>query len=478
MFLRNFYRLVAMSLLLGLFLFGTYHLYIYYQDKPEANEMLQTLSIAPERTRLLVIAPHCDDETLGCAGVIQEVIGTGGQVLVIVMTNGDGFTFAAKEQFHRLFLTSADYIHSGYARQSELLRAMYQLEIAENKVIFLGYPDRGLRALWTDYWDSSQPYQSRYTGKDHSPYSNSYHPNTPYAGEAVMADLEQVIADFKPNVILSSHPADEHPDHAATWAFLTTAVTRISSNDIMQRPKLYTYLIHRGDFPIPHGYRPEAMLLPPKPLQYSDHRDWQTYRLTAEQKVKKEQALKEYVSQLQVPIMSNLLRSFIRKNELFEEVVVPIAIAKSSEVDLAILETWTGQKPVLVQPKGVSALGLLERKAKVNDLACTIQGTSLWLYFHIPGFSEKRNQYEVSVVGFRIQPWQREKRTFYFSTTNTDLLVDNIKRFQDAVIVKIPYNEQDFPDYFLIQVLTKDRFGEQIGHTIWQPVYASDEIMQ
>lgn len=475
MFLRYFYRLIMIIAVLGFLLLGTYHLYIYYQEKPELDVMLQALSIPSKQTRLLVIAPHCDDETLGCGGIIQEVIGAGGQVLVVAMTNGDGFTFAAKEQFHRMFLTSTDYIQSGYARQSEFLRALHRLGVKENKVIFLGYPDRGLRTLWINYWDSSQPYLSRYTGKDHSPYNNSYRPNTPYAGEAVIADLEQIIVDFKPTVIFSPHPADEHQDHAATWAFLATVVTKVSSSGTMQRPKLYAYLIHRGDFPIPHGYRPEAPLLPPNPLQHTDNRNWQVYTLTTEQKIDKEQALNEYVSQLKVPIMSNLLRSFIRNNELFEEAVIPAAILRSSEVELSRLETWVDQKPFLVQPKGISALGMIERKAKVANVTCAIQDTSLWLYFHVPGFSGKRNQYEVSVIGFQIQPFNREKRTFAFSMTSADVSADNIKRFQDDVIIRIPYGE-DLPDYFLIQVLTKDRFGEQIDHTIWQPIYASHKI--
>lgn len=471
MLLRNLYRLFALILFLGILVFSTYLLYLYYQEKPEENILLQALSVPSAQTRLLVIAPHCDDETLGCAGIIQEVIGAGGQVMVVTMTNGDGFTFATKEQFHRLFLTSADYIQSGYARQSEFLGALHRLGVAENQVAFFSYPDRGLRALWTDYWDKSQPYLSRYTDKDHSPYSNSYRPNTPYAGEAVMADLEQIIYDFKPTVIFSPHPSDEHPDHAATWAFISTVVTKVGNGGTVLRPKLYTYLVHRGDFPIPHGYRPEAPLLPPRPLH--DNRKWQVYALTAEQQVIKEQALNEYRSQLQVPIMSSLLRSFVRKNELFEEVIIPSAVSKSSEVDLARLETWADQELALVHPRGVSALGILEHKAKVAAVACAVQDTSLWLRFHIPGFSGKRNQYEVSIIGFQLHQntLYREKRTFSFSMIRTSVSMDNLMRFQDDVIIEIPYSEQGLPDYFLLQVLTEDRFGAHIDHTIWQPIW-------
>src|SRR6478609_2017631 len=50
------------------------------------------LSIPIDRnTRLLVISPHPDDETLGAAGLIQRVRARGGAVRVVLMTSGDGF---------------------------------------------------------------------------------------------------------------------------------------------------------------------------------------------------------------------------------------------------------------------------------------------------------------------------------------------------------------------------------------------------
>src|SRR5437879_3710854 len=40
-------------------------------------------------TSLLVVAPHPDDETLCCAGVIQRVLRSGGRASVVWMTSGD-----------------------------------------------------------------------------------------------------------------------------------------------------------------------------------------------------------------------------------------------------------------------------------------------------------------------------------------------------------------------------------------------------
>jgi N-acetylglucosamine malate deacetylase 1 len=41
------------------------------------------------KQKLLVIAPHPDDEVLGCAGLIHRVKSSGGKVYVLIMTVGD-----------------------------------------------------------------------------------------------------------------------------------------------------------------------------------------------------------------------------------------------------------------------------------------------------------------------------------------------------------------------------------------------------
>ncbi|WP_371371887.1 PIG-L deacetylase family protein [Sporomusa aerivorans] len=461
-----------MLICLGLVCFGIYKAYFYYQEKPETRELLPAISIVPGKARLLIIAPHCDDETLGCAGVIQEVVSGGGQVMIVAMTNGDGFTFAVEEQYRQLILTSDDYVHSGYTRQKEFIQALDRLGVVQRQLAFLGYPDRGLRALWAEHWYSSQPYQSPYTGRDHSPYENSFRANTPYAGEAVINDLETIMREFAPSVIFSPHPVDEHPDHAATWAFVSAAAYKVFNSGELPKPKIYTYLIHRGDFPIPHGYQPEGLLLPPKPLYYNYNSQWQAYTLTAEQEAVKEQALNEYVSQLRVPVMSSLLRSFIRKNELFEEAIPHIALSESKNIELANLNAWENRKPALVYPVGTSALGALERSAKVEAIDCAVQDNVLWLRFHIPGFSTQHHQYQIAVIGFQAghDALKRDNRSLSFSAQDTDLLPAAVYKFKEDVIINIPYSEQTLPEFFLIQTATKDRFGATIDRTAWQQV--------
>jgi hypothetical protein len=42
-------------------------------------------------TRLMLVAPHPDDETLAAGGLIQRVLAHRGQVRVVFVTNGDGY---------------------------------------------------------------------------------------------------------------------------------------------------------------------------------------------------------------------------------------------------------------------------------------------------------------------------------------------------------------------------------------------------
>jgi LmbE family N-acetylglucosaminyl deacetylase len=471
--LRYIYKLLYVTAGVALALYCLSSIYFYYQEKPEADIQFQSLPIVQKQTRLLVIAPHCDDEALGCGGIIHDVIQAGGQVLVVVMTNGDGFTVATEEEFHRLFLTQLDYVNSGYTRQKETVQALHLLGVPENQIIFLGYPDRGLRAIWTDYWNKDQPYQSRYTGSDHSPYNNSYQQNAPYAGQAVLSNLEQIMLSFRPNLILAPHPADEHPDHAATWAFTVASLVKFKSSKVVPEAKLYTYLVHRGDFPIPHGYKTGALLSPPRPLYQAQHSKWLTYPIDSTTEALKAQSIKEYVSQTRVPIMSSLLYSFIRKNELFAEPYIPYIVQKPLDLDLSNLDAWSNQQPILANPKSISPIGALERRGKIVAIDSYQQRNAIWLRFHIPDFASKQNQYQMSIVAFGLLDNQmiREKETVSFSMVDTDLPQDAIMRYLDDVIIRIPLTQTQLTNVFFIQVVTKDHLGSMIDHTIWQPVF-------
>jgi LmbE family N-acetylglucosaminyl deacetylase len=194
-------------------------------------------------------------------------------------------------------------------------------------VQFLGYPDRGLAALWTSYWATAYPYHSSYTDASASPYEISYNPEAVYAGEDFLADLQQIIKTYQPDLIITSHPQEVHGDHWALSAFTRLAVALIQRDQPDYQPALYFYLIHRPDYPFPKGLNLDAALLPPTAL-YGLNPNWVRLDLDEADVELKHNALKQYRSQLRV--LRKLLESFVRRNELFAQ-IEPAVLAHLAE---------------------------------------------------------------------------------------------------------------------------------------------------
>ena len=99
--------------------------------------------------------------------------------------------------------------------------------------------------------------------------------------------------------------------------FARLAITLIHHNDPSYQPTELTYLVHRPDFPEIRGLRPQASLTPPAIL-YALSPDWYRLDLTPADTTLKGQAVQAYRSQL--PLLRNLLESFVRANETFSAV--------------------------------------------------------------------------------------------------------------------------------------------------------------
>jgi LmbE family N-acetylglucosaminyl deacetylase len=266
--------------------------------------------------KLLVLAPHCDDETLGSGGIIQFARQAGMQVRVVIETNGDGFLFATMEEFHRLYPRHQDYIKMGEMRQQESIKALQTLGLSSENVIFLGYPDRGTPKLREDNWGPDQPYRSPYNGADRSPYALTYDPGAVYAGSDLLIDLINILEDYQPDLVLYPHPEDVHPDHWGLSVFTRLALAIVQHEKPGYQPDSYAYLVHRPDYPEPKGLKPAAYLLPPARL-FVLNPTWFSYGLSQDEVDTKGIAVQQYRSQL--PLLHTLLDSFVRRNELFAQ---------------------------------------------------------------------------------------------------------------------------------------------------------------
>lgn len=180
---------------------------------------------------VLVIAPHPDDEVIGCAGVIKCALEAKKRVTVVILTNGDGHVAltAAVAKKERGQLTPEDFMKAGALRQSHSVNAMRRLGVPREDLIFLGYPDGGLEKMWR--MDGGKAFRQMLTQKreTYGVTERDYHALThgnpaPYMKTSVLADLAGIIRSRKPREVYVTHESDTHGDHRAAFWYAREAL--------------------------------------------------------------------------------------------------------------------------------------------------------------------------------------------------------------------------------------------------------------
>lgn len=149
--------------------------------------------------RTLVLAPHPDDESLGCGGTVALLRRAGVPVHVIFVSDGT--------QSHP---NSATYPAACLRdlREAEALGALQELGASEQDATFLRLPDR------------------------HVPT---------YESVGYIEAVDQIITvlrAFAPASVLVPFERDPHPDHRATYLLLQAALTQLA-----EPPRVLEYLI-------------------------------------------------------------------------------------------------------------------------------------------------------------------------------------------------------------------------------------------
>src|SRR5262245_24763740 len=124
------------------------------------------LSLAPagpsilfdSATRLLVVAPHPDDEVIAAGGTIRRVAAAGGALRVVYLTDGEASTAGVQATEGRNDMPRpGDYRDYGQRRKREARRALGTLGVKNDAApIFLGFPNNGLSRLMTRYWSDKR----------------------------------------------------------------------------------------------------------------------------------------------------------------------------------------------------------------------------------------------------------------------------------------------------------------------------------
>ncbi|HUI62095.1 MAG TPA: PIG-L family deacetylase [Steroidobacteraceae bacterium] len=280
-----------------------------------ASPAVSALPAFGPATSLLVVAPHPDDESLCCAGVIQRVLAAGGRVSIVWITSGDASELDLIVVEKSLFVKPALLRDLALKRMQEARAAAAVLGVSPDRLYFLGYPDRGVLSIVTDNY--ATPYHSRFTDAASVPYTGALFPGHPYTGLSLERDFESVLDRVRPTLVLAPSPRDTHSDHRATGILTLRTLARHS-----QLARARYWIVHGGEgWPTPRGYQPERELgLPPRGKGLA----LAPFRLQPPEEQRKATALRTYRTQMEV--MSSILLSYVRTTELFSAEPMPARV--------------------------------------------------------------------------------------------------------------------------------------------------------
>lgn len=418
--------------------------------------------------RILVIAPHPDDESLATAGLIRHAVERQIPVLVVLMNNGDGYKKAVQIKFRTLNPTPDQFKNLGEIRHLESLTAMKSLGLTDKDVIYLSYPDGGTNTLLNEAWDCDKLHTGA-NGSNHSPYSFGYEKNAPYCGENVVKNLEQIIASFMPSMVFFPDPGDDHHDHWATAAFVKYTLTKMD-----YAGRQYTYLVHKGrSWPVPWKYKPDMPMLPPQNLVGYDEK-WYELRLSTADEKLKHAAVGKYVSQK--GMMEPFLESFVRKNELFAEYpTIKVETTKrfpkffSTQImpDIVFRDPPGDSKPYRYTAGDIAAVGLVYNGEYLWIALQTRKNISpeIPYGFHLRIFGKNGvSRIDIKVKGGRIYSEKPAKSSITY---------DSIIPFEtekDRIVVQLPASIfADQTRKFMLNVDTfNPKTSKRIDRTAWR----------
>lgn len=383
--------------------------------QPYARAQLpKDLQLAPG-DRILVFAPHPDDEVLGTGGVLQDALKMNLPIHIVFLTYGDAneWSFAVYRKVPPL--TPTEVRKMGEMRHNEAVSAAAQLGIPASDLTFLGYPDHNTLDIWNQHWASEPPAVGIFTRVTAVPYQDALHPGAAYKGDQILADVTAIVRDFRPTRIFVTSPADHNPDHRADYLFVRTALWDLEGE---LNAQVYPFLIHYPGYP-PREIIPAAsQLIPPRDLQSSIN--WISYNLNGDQVQKKLVALKKHGTQYRSN--SRLLNRYVTSNELFGDYPV-ITIHPGQSADLQTLQERGQPSTALYEH-----LNDLERRTFVDIQGVTVQRSNDTLVFtlHTTRAIEPGASLSLYVFSYRKdRPFNQMPKLHVLLASNQEPLVED-----------------------------------------------------
>jgi LmbE family N-acetylglucosaminyl deacetylase len=163
-------------------------------------------------SRLMLFAPHPDDESLACGIVIQNAVRAGAAVRVVYVTDGENNPWPQRLLERKWRLNAADRKRWGKLRRVEALAALNVLGVRGSDARFLALPDQGLTALLI--------HDCRFT----------------------LERFAAIIRDWSPTHLLVPSIADMHPDHSALAVMLRLILPEFFSDE--PQMSVWRYAVH------------------------------------------------------------------------------------------------------------------------------------------------------------------------------------------------------------------------------------------
>lgn len=420
---------------------------VYYQgSRHKSVEIIeQPLPELKPQERILVLAPHPDDEVLGCAGIIQQALARHDRVKVVFFTYGDNNEWSFLVYRKHPVIMPGSVQSMGRVRYGEALRACAALGVPAEDTLFLGYPDFRTLEIWNQHWGDRPPAESMLTRVNKVPYDSAYRPGAAYKAEEIIADLKAIIGGYKPTKIFVSHPADHNPDHKALYLFTRVALWDL---DGQVQAQLFPYLIHFKRWPRPAGYFPDKPLVPPR--FFAGKVLWQDFELHPEQVKEKLKAARSHRSQF---ISSGgYLASFVRTNELFSD-FDEIVLARGESPEPLVrdrMDDLTVYPEQLLDQERVGFVGVESEYVSLQDghLVYTMKlsrplGRTVGFTLYAFGYSRTKPFPEMPKIQLRFSTWG-------YKVFDQDRLLDAKtvkveKRFK-KITVRIPLQQLGNPD--------------------------------
>lgn len=155
------------------------------------------------RTRLLIVAPHPDDETLGCGVLLQQVLEAGGEIRLLLMTDGDNNPWPQRYLEHRVVIDEASRRRWGERRRREVVAAIHHLGAAASILHPLGWRDMEITRRIRDDLAGS------------------------------VATMRSAIQAFQPNLVCCPALRDSHPDHGAVHVLCRLALAEANLTTLL-----------------------------------------------------------------------------------------------------------------------------------------------------------------------------------------------------------------------------------------------------